>query len=144
MGSRRQDDFLNLECKRDWEGSILTTHTGKSHARVGSHVSQEQKNRAMQREIENLKKKLRHAQWKRTPSSSNVSSNDENDASYRQRSRTPPSESFSYEEEHHKWRYKSLPHKGLGNNAMSKALNQISKSPFMHNIKRVKIPQRFR
>ena len=102
MGSRLQDDFLNLEHKRDREGSTHATHIGKSHSQVGSHVSQEQNKRAMQREIENLKKKLRHAQWKRTPSSSNVSSNDENDASYRQRSRTPPSESFSYEEEHHK------------------------------------------
>ena len=103
MGSRRQDDFLNLESKRDREGSIHTTHTGKSHSRVGSHISQEQNERAMRREIDNLKKKLRHAQRKRIPSSSNISSNDEEDASYRQRSRTPPSEPFSYDEEHHHW-----------------------------------------
>ena len=84
----------------------------------------------MQREIDDLKKKLRHAQRKRTPSSSDVSSNDEEDASYRQRSRTPPSEPFSYVE-------------GLGNNAMSKALNQISKSPFTCKIEMVKLPCRF-
>ena len=71
----------------------------------------------MQREIDNLKKKLRHAQRKQTPSSSDISSNDEEDASYRQRSRTPPSEPFSYDEEHHHWwRYKSSPRKGLGSN----------------------------
>ena len=33
--------------------------------------------------------------------------------------------------------------RGLGNNAISKALNQISKSPFMHKIERVKLPRRF-
>ena len=98
----------------------------------------------MQREIDNLKKKLRHAQRKRTPSSSNISSNDEENANYRQRSRTLPSESFSYNEEHHhKRRYKSPPCKGLGNNAMSKALNQISKSSFTRKIERAKLPRRF-
>ena len=87
---------------------------------------------------------LCHAQRKRTPSSSNVSSNDEEDASYRQRSRTSPSESFSYDEEHHhRRRYKSSPRKGLGNNAMSKVLSQIAKSPFMRKIERAKLPRRF-
>lgn len=87
---------------------------------------------------------MRHAQRKRTPSSSNVSSNDEKDASYRQRSITPPIESFSYDEEHHhRQRYKSPPHKGLGNDAMSKALNQISKSPFTRKIEKAKLPRWF-
>jgi len=144
MDSRLQDDFLNLECKRDREGSTHTTHASKSHSRVRSHVSQELNEKAMQREIGDLKKKLRHAQRKRTPSSSEVSSNDEEDANYRQRSRIPLSESFSYDEEHHyRQRYKSLPRKGLGNNAISKALNQISKSPFTHKIERAKLPWQF-
>ena len=51
MGSQRQDDFLNLERKQDQEGSMHTTHTSKSHSRVGSHVSQEQNNRAMQSRV---------------------------------------------------------------------------------------------
>ena len=68
---------------KDREGSTRTTHTGKSHCQVGSHVSQEQNERAMQREIDNLKKKLRHAQRKWTPSSFDISSNDEEDASYK-------------------------------------------------------------
>ena len=140
MGSRRQDDFLNLERKWDREGSAHTAHTSKSHSRVGSHVSQEHNKRAMQREIDNLKKKLHHAQRKWTPSSSDVSSNDEEDASYRQWSRTPPSESFSYDEEHHhKRRHNSPPRKGLGKDAMSKAFNQISKSPFTRKIERAKL-----
>ena len=121
-----------------------TTHTSKSHSRIGSHVSQEQHNKAMQLEIDQLKRKLRHAQREQTPSNSDVSSEGEADASYRQRSRTPPSESFSYDEEHHhKRRYKSLPRRGLGNDAMSKALNQISKSPFTRKIEAAILPRRF-
>ena len=64
MGSRRQDDFLNLKRKRDQEGSTHTTHAGKSHSWVGSHVSQEQNERAMQREIDDLKNKMRSTQQK--------------------------------------------------------------------------------
>ena len=52
----------------------------------------------MQQEIDDLKKQLRRAQQKRSPSSSDVSSNDEEDTIYRQWSRTPPNESFSCEE----------------------------------------------
>ena len=111
---------------------MRTTHTSRSHSRVGSHMSQRQdNNKALQREIDDLKKKLRHAQRKRSPSSSNTSSNDGGDDNYRQRSRTPPSEIFSYEEEHHhKHRHKSPSRKGLVNDAMSKALDRISKSSF--------------
>ena len=47
MGSQRQDDFLNLECRQDQEGSVHTIHTSRSHSRVGSYVSQEQNNRAI-------------------------------------------------------------------------------------------------
>ena len=98
----------------------------------------------MQLEIDQLKRKLRHARRKRTPSDSDISSDDGEDASYRQRPRTLPSESFSYDEElHHKHRYKSLPHKGLGNDTMGKALNQISKSPFTHKIEGARLPRRF-
>ena len=141
MGSQRQDDFLNLERKQDRKGSIHTTHTSKSHFQVGSHVFQEQNNRAMQREIDHLKKELRHARQRRTPSWSNSSTDDEKDGSYRRRSRTPPSESFSYEEEHHReCRYKSLTRRGLGNVAMGKTLNQISKSPFTRRIERATLP----
>ena len=121
-----------------------TTHKSKSHSRIGSHVSQEQHNKAMQLEIDQLKRKLRHAQREQTPSNSDVSSKSEEDASYRQRSRTPPSESFSYDvEHHHKRRYKSPTRRGLGNDAMSKALNKISKSPFTRKIEGAILPWRF-
>ena len=39
MGSQRQDDFLNFECRQDREGSMHTTHTSKSHSRGESHAS---------------------------------------------------------------------------------------------------------
>ena len=98
----------------------------------------------MQLEIDQIKRKLCHARRERTPSNSNASSKDEKDASYRRRSRTPPNESFSYDKEHHhKHRYKSLPRRGLGNDAMSKELNQISKSPFTRKIERVTLPWQF-
>ena len=99
---------------------------------------------AMQLEIDRLKKKLRHTRRKRTPSNFDVSFNDEGDVSYRGRSRTPPSESFSYNEEHHhERRYKNRPRKSLGSDAKSKALNQISRSPFTRNIKEARLPRRF-
>ena len=130
--------------KRDREVSVHTTHTSRSNSRGGSHVSQDENAMAMQLEINQLKKKLCHARRRWTPSNSDVSSNDEGDVSYRHRSRTPPSEPFSYDEEHHQERrYKSLPRKGLGSDAMSKALNQISKSPFTRNIEGARLPQKF-
>ena len=95
----------------------------------------------MQREIDHLKKELRHARRRQTPSQFDSSSNSENDGSYRRRSRTPPSESFSYEKEHHhERRYKIPTHRGLEIDAMSKVLNQISKSPFIWKIEGVILP----
>ena len=79
---------------------------------------------AMQLEIDQLKKKLRHAWWKWTPSNFDVSSDDEGNVSYNRRSRTPPSKSFSYDEEQHQeHRYKSPLCKGLESDAMSRVLN---------------------
>ena len=76
-------------------------HIGGSGYQRRSYLVREQADeKALQREINDLKKKLRRAQRKQTPSSSDVSSNDDKDASYRQRSRIPLSESYSCEEEH--------------------------------------------
>ena len=142
IGSQCQDDFLNLERRKDREVSMHTTHTNRSHSRGGSHVSQEKNVMAMQLEIDQLKKKLRHTWRRQTTSNFDVSSDDEGDVSYRRRSRTLPSESFSYDEEHHhKRRYKSPPCKGLGSDALSRALNQISRSPFTCNIEGTRLPR---
>jgi len=91
-----------------------------------------------------LKKQLCRAQQKRSPSSFDVSSNDEENTMYRQRSRTPPSESFSYEEERlHRRKRRSSSCKGVGTNVMKKALSQISKSPFTRGIEKARLPRRF-
>ena len=75
-------------------------HASGSGYRRKSHLVHKQADeKDLQREIEDLKRNLHCAQRKQTPSSSDVSSNDEGDASYRERSETPPSESYSYEEE---------------------------------------------
>ena len=98
----------------------------------------------LQRQIEDLKKKLRRAQRNQTPSSSDVSSNDEGEDSCKECSETPPSESYSYEDEHsHKRRRKCSARKGVGTRVMKKALSQISKSPFTRGIERANLPRRF-
>ena len=98
----------------------------------------------MQRENDHLKKELCHAWRRRTPSQSDSSSDSEKNGSYRRRSRTPPNESFLYEKEHHhECRYKIPTHRSLEIDAMSKALNQISKSPFMRKIEGAILPWRF-
>ena len=100
--------------------------------------------KAMQREIDELKRQLRRAQQKQSPPNSDVSSNDEEDTIYKQWSRTPPSESFSCEEEHlHKRKCKSPSCRGVGTDIMKKALSQISKSPFTQGIEKAKLHRRF-
>ena len=127
------------------EGSLQMLHTGGSGYRRRGHAIHEQVDeKVMQREIDDLKKQLRRGQRKQTLSNSDVSSNDEEDASYGQRSGTPPSESFSCEEEHpHKRRRRSLSRRGVGTNVMKKTLSQISKSPFTRGIEKAKLPRRF-
>ena len=98
----------------------------------------------MQREIDELKKELRHARRRRSSPDSKLSSKETDDATYRQRSRTPPSETFSSDEEYlHKRENKSPTHKGLGNNAMNEALNQVAKSPFTRSIEGASLIWRF-
>ena len=95
-------------------------------------------------EINRLRRRLHCEQQKRNLLDSDSSSKDEGDGSYRSRSRTLPSESFSYDEDcYYKWRNKCPPCKGLGNDAMSRALNQISKSLFTGRIEGGKLLQCF-
>ena len=99
----------------------------------------------MQGEIDKLKKKLCHAQQRHSSPESESSSEDTDDATYRRQSRTPPSETFSGDEEYssHKCKNKSPTHKGLGNKAMNKALNWVAKSPFTRRIEGESLPRRF-
>ena len=129
IGPQRQnntsDPGPNLGNGRNREGSVHTTQTSQSHSQVGSRISQRRNNyQAMQREIDDLKKKLHCAQRRQSLSSSDTSTNEEEDVSYRRRLRTPPSETFSYEKDSlHERRYKSPSGRGLGNDAMNKALD---------------------
>ena len=76
---------------------------------------------------------------------SESSSGDTEDDTYRQRSKTPPSETFFGDEEHsnYRWKSKSTLHKGLGNKAMNEALSQVAKSPFTRRIEGASLPRRF-
>ena len=120
-----------------------TTHTSRSHSWGGSHLSHEKHTKAIQLKIDHLKRRLRHERQRRTPYNSDISSNDKEDGSYRHRSMTPSNESFSYDEDyHHECKNRSSSSKSLGNDAMSRTLNQISRSPFTCRIEGVKLPWR--
>ena len=98
----------------------------------------------MQREIDDLKKKLRRAWQRRSSPDSEPSLEETDDATYRRRSRNPPSETFSGDEEYsHKRKNRSPTHKGLGNNSMNETLNQVAKSPFTRRIEGASLLRRF-
>ena len=127
------------------EDSSQTLHIdGSGYRRRSYPVHEYADEKDLQREIDDLKKKFRRAQQKQTPSNSVVSSNDDGDASYRKHSKTPPSESYSCEEEHScKRRRRSPSWRGVGTNVMKKVLSQISKSPFTRGIEKAKLPRHF-
>ena len=142
-GSQHNNSVVNPQQMGDHEGSGQTTHTNRSQSRGKSHVSHAKNERDMQREIDELKKKLRHARRRRSSLGFESSSEDAEDATYRQRSRTPPSETFSGEEEYssHRRKNKSPSHKGLGNMAMNEVLNQVAKLPFTQRIEGASLPR---
>ena len=124
-GSLHNHSVENHQRRGDREGSGQTMHANRSQSCGKSHVSHAGSERDMQREIDELKKKLRRARRRRSSFGSESSSGDTKDVMYRQRSRTPPSEAFSGDEEYSSYRRKSKStlHKGLGNKAMNEALN---------------------
>ena len=60
-GSQRNNLIVNPQQRGDHEGSVQTMHTSRSQSRRKSHVSHAKNERNMQREIDELKKKLRRA-----------------------------------------------------------------------------------
>ena len=120
----QQGELHNLEqgnhVDNQRKGSSQTIHAGRSGYQRRSHLVQEHADeKDLQREIEDLKKKLRRTQRKQTPSSFDVSSNDEGEDSYRECSETPPNESYSYEEEYsHKRSRKSSSGRRVGTKVM--------------------------
>ena len=142
-GSQRNNSVVNPQQRGDHQESVQTTHTSKSQSHGKSHVSHAKNKRDMQREIDELKKKLRRARRRHSSPKSESSSEDTDDATYRRRSRTPPSETFSGDEEYigHRCRNESPTHKGLGNKAMNEVLNQVAKSPFTRRIEGASLPR---
>ena len=81
---------------------------------------------------------------KTIPPSPNTLLDDENDDDYRQRSRTPQSETFSHvEERYQRCGRRSPSPRGLGHDAMSRALDQLSRSPFTRHIEEAVLPRQF-
>ena len=64
-GSQHNNSVVNPQQRGDHEGNVQTTHTSKSQSRGKSHVSHEKNEKDTQREIDELKKKLRRAQRRR-------------------------------------------------------------------------------
>ena len=142
--SHHNNSVANPQQRGDHEGSMHTTHTSKSQSQGKSHVSHAKSERDMQREIDELKKKLRRMRWRHSSPDSELSSEDTDDATYRRRSKTPPSKTFSGDEEYrHKCKNKSPTHKGLENNAMNEVLSQVASSPFTRTIEGESLPLRF-
>nr|XP_023879221.1 uncharacterized protein LOC111991654 [Quercus suber] len=141
--SQHIDPFLNLERRQDREGSVHTTHTERTQPRSESRAPHAEKN-SMLIEIERLKRELRHEKRKRTVTHPDDDLDDGQDITYEQNSQTPISETFSYEAERpHEKRSRGPPYGAVGNDAMSKALSQISRSPFTRRIERAEMPRRF-
>ena len=61
MGSQCENPFVNLERIRDREGSVHTVWTSGSQSKGKSHLSHEEDTRALQLEVDQLKRKLCHA-----------------------------------------------------------------------------------
>jgi len=162
VGSQREDHFVNLERRRDKENNPTPSvrveiqhieHTRRSYSKSGSYVSYEQETRNLRLEIDHLHKKLRRRERSRrnlTPPS-RERSEERKDRPYWRNSRTPTSESFSASSEEDKFEERrkecgkgkqgeNLFPQTIGNDAMSKALRQISKSPFVRRIDRAKLP----
>ena len=140
--SHHNNSVANPQQRGDHEGSMHTTHTSKSQSQGKSHVSHAKSEKDMQCEIDELKKKLRRIRRRHSSPDSELSSENTDDAIYRQRSRTPPSETFSGDEEYrHKRKNKSPTYRGLGNNAMNEALSQVARSPFTRSMEGASLPR---
>ena len=144
-GSQRNNLVVNPQQRGDHEGSVQTTHTNRSQSHGKSHVSHAKNERDVQCEIDELRRKLRRTRRRRSSLGSESSSEDIEDVTYKQRSRTPPSETFLGDEEYsnHRRKNNSPSHKGLGNKAMNEVLNQVAKSSFTRRIKGASLPRRF-
>ena len=104
IGSQRENQFVNLERKRDKQRtpsvmveSYHIDRTERSHSRTRSHVSHDQETWKLQQEIDHLRRKLRCRERDRRSPSPSLSdgSRGSRDCLYHHRSRTPSSKSYS-------------------------------------------------
>ena len=82
-GSQHSYSEVNPQQRGDREQSGQTMHTNRSQSRGKSHVSHVENEKDMQREINELKKKLRRARRRRASSEFESSSRDTEDDTYR-------------------------------------------------------------
>ena len=82
-GSQHSQSEVNPQQRGDREQSGQTMHTNRSQLRGKSHVSHAENEKDMQREINELKKKLRRARWRRASFESESSSGDTDNDTYR-------------------------------------------------------------
>ena len=107
-----------------------TTHTSRSQSRGGSYISQEENTRSMQLEIDHFRKRHTTSDREGLPQILTLL--------LKMIEMAVIGLGHLYE-----CKNKGPSHKGLGNNALSKALNQISKSPFTRRIESGKLPCQF-
>ena len=158
VGSLKENHFVNLERRRDGQHtpsimmeSYHTECTERNHSMFRSHTSHDLEKQKLQQEIDRLCSKLRHREHKRRnpPPSPSDGSRGSKDNSYHWKSGTPFSESYSASLNKDRWeksshdRKKRASHHGLRNDAISKALQQIFKSPFFRRINRARLPHWF-
>ena len=82
-GSQHNNSVINPQQRGDHKGSAHTTYTSKSQSRGKSHVSHAKNEKDMQREIDELKKELRHTRRRRPSPDSELSSKETDDATYK-------------------------------------------------------------
>ena len=113
-----------------------------------SNYSRDEELHNLEKKVECLHRCLCRQTWRRedgTPFPDQYLSTG-SDGSYRPRSRTPPSESFTslsrhtLGRNHYRKKSRTPPRKGQGHDAMGKTLLQISHSPFSQRIERAELP----
>lgn len=131
--------------------SVHSDYINRSHSRLESHILCDKEMRNLKLEVSYLHRRLRRGVHKReniTPSLSQSSSS-EGVQSYRRSSKSPLIEFFIISfcsiggKSYHRRRVNTPPLENMGNDAMGRALHQISRSPFSSGIVEVELPHRF-
>ena len=97
----------------------------------------------MQREINDLKRKLRLAQQRQSPLAQTHLSTTKTMTTIGKGPGPPKRDFLSCEEPHQRHECRSPSPKGLGHDAMSRALDQLSRSPFIRRTEGAALPRRF-